>query len=476
MRPALAAYVKDLLGHGTPYEVLPFAAAADVLAEAIAGTLTAGPGTDTDPAPQQWGEFLVAGLYVRHVLDLPPVQGLAEARRLGEAVPRDLRGVLDLDLARPAPGLNVQVLRAVARALAFAEGSGMPEQVAQHAAAAFLPSPEHPAGLGSGETRKALDRLRFYLRRDVDLDGSTLYRLFHQGLADQLRADAAEDATVLTGHGPAARVWRHLYAMIPAGRGRVAAVAARRALPAAARRPARRRRRPARRPAPGRSVPHPRRPGHPGPAACGPARGRRRRGRRYLPRLLRLTLPAAPAARAQILAVDAARYGNPDLAQRLSSAAVWQPVWATSQSRSAGLRLTLTGHTGVVFAVAVGRAGDRDVIVSGSDDGTVRVWDAATGQPVGQPLTGHTGGVSAVAVGRAGDRDVIVSGGGGRHGAGLGRGHRAAGRPAADRPHRRGVRGGGGPGRGPRRDRLRRRRTARCGSGTRPPGSRPASR
>ena len=40
-------------------------------------------------------------------------------------------------------------------------------------------------------------------------------------------------------------------------------------------------------------------------------------------------------------------------------------------------------------AVAIGRAGDRDVIVSGSDDGTVRVWDAVTGDPVGDPLTGH---------------------------------------------------------------------------------------
>ena len=117
-----------------------------------------------------------------------------------------------------------------------------------------------------------------------------------------------------------------------------------------------------------------------------------------------------PAARAQILAVDAARYGNLDLARRLSAAAFWQPVWATNQSRSARLRLTLTGHTGAVGAVAVGRAGDREVIVSGSDDGTVQVWDAVTGQPAGPPLNSHTGEVNAVAVGRAGDREVIVSG------------------------------------------------------------------
>ena len=33
---------------------------------------------------------------------------------------------------------------------------------------------------------------------------------------------------------------------------------------------------------------------------------------------------------------------------------------------------------------------DGNRIVSGSGDKTVRVWDADTGQPVGQPLTGHT--------------------------------------------------------------------------------------
>ena len=113
-----------------------------------------------------------------------------------------------------------------------------------------------------------------------------------------------------------------------------------------------------------------------------------------------------------------------------------------------------TGNGSWVRAVAVGRLGARDVMVSGGYDGTVRIWDAA-GNPVGDPLTGHTGcsergdhraarkprrhrlrcqrlgadlgryrpapvggpahrppgGVRAVAVGRLDDRDVIVSGG-----------------------------------------------------------------
>ena len=66
--------------------------------------------------------------------------------------------------------------------------------------------------------------------------------------------------------------------------------------------------------------------------------------------------------------------------------------------------------TGPVNAVAVGRAGDRDIIVSGSDDGTVQVWDAVTGDPPGAWLADHDGRVNAVAIGRAGDRDIIVSG------------------------------------------------------------------
>ena len=61
-------------------------------------------------------------------------------------------------------------------------------------------------------------------------------------------------------------------------------------------------------------------------------------------------------------------------------------------------------------AVAIGRAGNRDLIVSGSDDHTIRIWDAANGILVGTPLTGHDDWVNAVATGRAGDRDLIVSG------------------------------------------------------------------
>ena len=164
--------------------------------------------------------------------------------------------------------------------------------------------------------------------------------------------------------------------------------------------------------------------------------------------------PLPPARRGCLLALAAAQFGLPDMQRRLA-AVCDQPftlIWAHSRGiphmeltdHTSGVRAVvigrigdrdvivsgssdrtvrvwdavtgrrrgerLTGHTGSVETVAIGRIGDRDVIVSGSSDSTVRVWDAATGRPRGEPLTGHTGGVETVAIGRIGDRDVIVSG------------------------------------------------------------------
>ena len=49
-----------------------------------------------------------------------------------------------------------------------------------------------------------------------------------------------------------------------------------------------------------------------------------------------------------------------------------------------------------MFAVATAQLDGRTVVISGSADDTVRVWDLATGTPVGSPFTGHTAAVAAV--------------------------------------------------------------------------------
>ena len=60
-----------------------------------------------------------------------------------------------------------------------------------------------------------------------------------------------------------------------------------------------------------------------------------------------------------------------------------------------------------MLSVAIAPDGQR--IVSGGEYGTVRLWDAKSGQPIGQPLKGHAGRVLSVAIAPDGQR--IVSGG-----------------------------------------------------------------
>ena len=56
----------------------------------------------------------------------------------------------------------------------------------------------------------------------------------------------------------------------------------------------------------------------------------------------------------------------------------------------------ITGHDGSVNAVTTAELDGRPVIISGSSDQTIRVWDLATGTPIGDPITGHDGSVNAV--------------------------------------------------------------------------------
>ena len=91
---------------------------------------------------------------------------------------------------------------------------------------------------------------------------------------------------------------------------------------------------------------------------------------------------------------DVANVGLDALSQALGNADEWVEVDR------------LLGHYDWVNSVAF--SPDDQRIVSGSDDKTLRLWEAATGEPIGSPLLGHRGGIRAVAF--SPDGRHIVSG------------------------------------------------------------------
>ncbi|NEE05951.1 hypothetical protein G3M58_05830, partial [Streptomyces sp. SID7499] len=99
-----------------------------------------------------------------------------------------------------------------------------------------------------------------------------------------------------------------------------------------------------------------------------------------------------PDDRRQVLAISAARYNEPALVEAFNSRArpgVWKPVAASGALVADNIRNVLTGHSGAVYAIRCTELDGRPVAVTGSDDKTVRIWDLTTGQPVGRPMTGH---------------------------------------------------------------------------------------
>ncbi len=82
----------------------------------------------------------------------------------------------------------------------------------------------------------------------------------------------------------------------------------------------------------------------------------------------------------------------------------WRIAWTAWKG---SVHQKLTGHTEDITSVAIGNIADRDVIVS-AGGWTVLIWDPGTGEPIGPPLGTAAGAVSALALGRAGGRDLIA--------------------------------------------------------------------
>ncbi len=351
--------------------------------------------------------------------------------------------------------------RPVLTALAYACGDGMPATVLRRVTAVFSATGEPTRQ----QLHDALRLARFCIQTSADTDGTTLYRLFHQALADHLHVDDTDTSgrildrilSTLPSGPDGSRQW-HLAACEPyllrhaiqhaADAGRIDELLADSEFLVYA----------------------------------DPAWLRLQLDDAVGDRALRAVAvyrtsmdkhhSATSEARRQILAADAARHGNSQLRRRLASPAglpglAWQPTWATGSQVSELLRdvLTgptkgttrvacvlvgdhpvavavsgneynaedktgvvavwdlvtgqlryppLTGHTEAVTAVACTQVNGRPVGVTGSIDRTVRIWDLATGQPCGPPLTGHTGTVFAIACTELDGLPVALTGSGNR--------------------------------------------------------------
>ncbi|WP_190075719.1 WD40 repeat domain-containing protein [Streptomyces lanatus] len=395
----VALYVKRLLAADGPYAAGALRPVRNTLAEAIADTLTR-PSHSSRPAHDtsalQWGEFLTAGLYVHYLLTSPLPGTTQEAAVLGRAVPRNLPALLELDLHRHQS--TQPLLQPVLTALAFAQGRGMPESILAHATTAFTTPSDGSTPLSMPDLYALLDgEARFYLRRDVDHDGTTLYRLFHEGLADWLRDPSSQppdqDTPTATASPlkPAERLYERLLDSVP-------------------------------RDASGRAQWHLATPyllrhtaqhaisvgrldelltdggylQHADPHTLADAlRYAHSEQARLTAAVYRASWPEhhalPPTARRQILALDAARFQNTRLQAELPGDTDWQVRWATGSQVSTALVRTLTGHTGPVVAVAVVELHGRPhAVTSGNYDGSVRVWDLTTGAQT-RTLTAHIG-------------------------------------------------------------------------------------
>ena len=409
----------------------------------------------TEPGRRFGSEFLAAGLFADY-LDSLDIR-LDNLAQVGRQVPKDLAKLLEMRLA--SLSANRPWLRPVLATLARAKGAGMPRSLITAAAPAYAASQLPGESDQVAAVSEAINSAIFYLRRAVDDDGTVLYRLFHQALDDRLHdyprypqepaADQKDDAS---------RLLDHLLIGLQITADHVSERAWDRAVPYLDR----------------HAIEHAADAGRADELLADPEFLVHADAERLIPYLEAATSKPArelvtiyrtsrhvhqhldAPARRDVLAIDATRWGLPELARRLARKP-WIPQWSTGSQLSGAFRLQmtprdggwaqavatavvdgmpvavvgssvgylwradlstgnpiggpLTGHDEAVQAIATAMVHGAPVAVSAGRDGTVRRWDLTVGQPVGDPLSGHHGVIRGIATAVVNGHPVAVSGG-----------------------------------------------------------------
>lgn len=407
----LEAYVEELLADAAWYRTVDGRPAARAFARAAAKALAA--------RPLEWGEFLVVGLYTQTLIGRPPLRDAEEAAAVGRAVPGDLDQLLAHDLEHMTSWSTGAVLTAVA----FAEGRGIPERVIARVSSAFdLADASTP--LPIEQIRTCLEKSRFYLRRDIDVDGSTLYRLFHESLAEALRwrpyrpdgsrvepesehdRGGTETSALFSGQVLARlletvptdldgrRRWVDAEPYLLENLARHAVMAGRldelvqdpeflvHCVPQALVREL-----PDVDSAEARAIASIYRAGYPRHSAPGTTFQDRR----------------------LLLAIEAARYGRADLANQFGRPLTWTPRWATGSGVTPTHIHTLFTGDSRVTAVAIGHLENAAITATGTDGGAVHIWDLRSGQRL-HSLTGHRGAIASIAISAVDGVPIAITG------------------------------------------------------------------
>ncbi|MFM9372640.1 caspase family protein [Streptomyces sp. Da 82-17] len=369
---------------GTPYRGLP-----DLAATVARGV-----------AEKAAGVYLYARTTAR---TLRSDQHAVDVNRPGwaDALPSEVGEAFDDYLARFGP--DEPRVRRMLLALAFSEGKGLPRGRVWTALSSVI------SGLECTEEDVAwvLDVAEAYIAEVIDDDQRSVYRLYHKALAEHLRATADRPSEVvqravvkalgtLVPTSPDGR--REWFAAIPYVRQHLATHAA----------------------AAGQLAELIEDPGF--LLASEPLSllrafasiegdGPRRIRGSYEQVAHRLTADRPLGERAADLQLSARRCEADRLADRIEQLGVdlpWSATWAWWST--SGVHRLLSGHAKSVGCVAVGVLDGRPIAVTGSLDGTARVWDLTSQRQIGDPLRVGIA-VSAIAIGDLGDYTVALTGG-----------------------------------------------------------------